>query len=113
MFLVVINTFSKTQIYDSTHNGRVIVSMLIPSVILLISSILVAAFILRRLIKELNTYMEKLNEYCGLILKDDVGLEIEKHDGTYEIEELFSNLDILNQLNKYVDPSYFSQLPKP
>ena len=48
-----------------------------------------------------------MREYCNLMKRGDLELEIEEYTKTQDLKDIFTELDIMNQLNKYSDSNYF------
>lgn len=76
MYLVVVNDFAISELKNASHYKSIFVVMIVPSTILLIISALSMAFFMRPLFRKLHQYSSLMNEYCNLIRKNDLTLEI-------------------------------------
>lgn len=54
IYLVVLNNFAKAKLAEESRNQRIAIIMIVPSVLLLIISILVTTLILRSILKKLD-----------------------------------------------------------
>lgn len=56
--------------------------MIVPSIVLLFISIIVTTLILKSILRKLDDALKLMGEYCSLIWKGDLKLEIQEYDET-------------------------------
>ena len=76
MYLVVINNFAKAEIQEESHYQQILTLMIVPSIILLIVSVILTTCVLKSLLNELDEALSRLSDYCLLIIKGDLDIEI-------------------------------------
>lgn len=74
MYLIVVNNFAKAEIQEESHYQQILTLMIVPSIILLLISILLTTFVLKSMLNQLDAALTKLSEYCLLIIKGDLDL---------------------------------------
>jgi len=72
IYLVVLNNFAKAELSEQSQNQRIAIIMIVPSVLLLLISILVTTLILRSILKKLDEALCLMGEYCSLIKRGDL-----------------------------------------
>ena len=69
--------------------SQIMTVMIVPSVLLLIFSIIVTGLIIRCLLQKLQKILNNLIDHCSLILKGDLDLKINNQGYTEDLKELF------------------------
>lgn len=72
IYLIVLNNFAKAELSEQSQNQRIAIIMIVPSVILLLISIIVTTLILRSILKKLDEALCLMGEYCSLIKRGDL-----------------------------------------
>jgi hypothetical protein len=72
IYLIVLNNFAKAELSEQSQNQRIAIIMIVPSVLLLLISIVVTTLILRSILKKLDEALCLMGEYCSLIKRGDL-----------------------------------------
>lgn len=63
--------------------------MIVPSAVLLFVSILITTLVLRSIFKKLDIALKMMENYCSLIKRGDLELEIPEYSKAEDLNELF------------------------
>lgn len=87
-------------------------ALLIPAVVLLVLSSIATGLVLRTMLRGMSASINQLNEISALMLRGDLEIEVPTCKESEELETLFREWRVLNEINKYSEPKYFA-VPKP
>lgn len=76
MYVILQNNFANADLNFENREKHMLIIMILPSIVMLLISIIVTVCILRWLLNNLNLAIRILNDFCSLILKGDTGLNI-------------------------------------
>lgn len=79
LYLVVENNFAKAEFAEQTKSDRIAVIMVVPAVVLLVVSMLATTLVLRSIFRKLDEALKKMEDYCSLIKRSDLELEIPEY----------------------------------
>lgn len=88
-YFVIANNFKKTVFEVETRNSQILLAIVLPSIILLVVSIIVTTFAFRHHFKVLERELNLLVEYCSLILKGDLQVELNCESDIEDLAELY------------------------
>jgi hypothetical protein len=71
---VVANNFAKAELVEESRSEQIFIIMIVPSILLLLASILVTTLILKSILSKLDNALEMMGEYCSLIKNGDLKL---------------------------------------
>lgn len=96
MYLIVVNNFEKAQFAEQTRSDRIAVIMVVPAIVLLLVSMLATTLVLKSIFKKLDGALKMMEDYCSLIKRSDLELEIPEYFESQDLSELFKELSKLN-----------------
>lgn len=112
LFMITKNNFAKADLNFDAKKHQMYLSIFLSSCLMSVFSVLVTIFVVRCLLKAVSIAVKRLNEYCRLMLRSDLEFEIKDSSENADFTGIFQEFSILNELNKYSDPSFFD-VPQP
>jgi hypothetical protein len=102
------NTYVSTSLANSTQfdNQINLTIGLITSIIAVVSILTIV--IMKTIMNNLDEELIGLSNYCTFIVEDDLKIEIPAYEGTKDVQEVYERVRVINKLNKYSHPNYFT-----
>ena len=85
LFLISKNDFFSASFHIEEKIQKVLLQIILPSGLIILLSIIVIIVVIRKLLKNMESEIEKINQYCKHILKDKLDINIPEYEGSEEI----------------------------